>query len=160
MARFRGATFEVEGLEELQAQLERIGKVPKKELTKAAKAASNITLKEARAKAPVGKNTKTRGTLKKSISRKMETPNKRNKSVYRIQYSPKYTDTFLKPTTGVYGGKTPHAYYPASVEYGYKTKYGKTKGKFYMKKALEATEKSAGQTLVDSLTDSINKLTK
>ena len=35
------------------------------------------------------------------------------------------TDLFLKPTTGVYGGVTPFAYYPASVEYGFPTRSGK-----------------------------------
>lgn len=160
MAYVRGASFGVEGLGELQAQLERIGKVPKKYLTKAAKEASDIELRQARADAPVGRGTKTSGSLKKSISRKMETPNKRNKTVYRIQYSPKFTETFLKPTTGVYGGKTPKAYYPLSVEYGYKAKHGKVAGKFYMKKALEKVENATAQKLVDSLSDSINNLTK
>jgi HK97 gp10 family phage protein len=160
MAQFKGANFEVEGLAELQAQLEKVGKVPKKELTKAAKAASNISLKEVKASAPVGKNTKTRGTLKKSISRKMETPNKRNKTVYRVQYNPKFTDVFLKPTTGAYGGETPNAYYPASVEYGYKAKRGKVQGKYFMEKALERVEKDAAKKLIESLSDSINNLTK
>ena len=134
--------------------------MPKKYLTQAAKAGSDEELRAVRASAPVGKNTKTRGTLKKSISRKMETPNKRNKTVYRIQYSSKYTDVFLKPTTGVYGGKTPNAYYPASVEYGYKTKNGKTEGKYYMAKALEKTQQSALQKVVNSLSRSLDTLTK
>src|SRR6476469_5593391 len=112
MAEVRGANFEIKGLHELQSQFEQIGKMPKKYLTKAARAGIADPLRDAKASVPVGKT----GTLKKSIKKKMETPNKRNKGVYRITYDAKYTNDFLKPSSGAYGGKPPNAYYPASVE--------------------------------------------
>ena len=156
MAEIRGATFRVEGLQELQAQFERIGKMPKKYLTKAAKVGSDGPLKEAKGSAPVGKT----GLLKKGLQRKMETPNKRNKSVYRIRWSPNYTDQYLKPTTGAYGGKTPFAYYPHSVEYGFKSRGGRVQGQYFVTKAIERNQADSLQKIVDSLNESLDQLLK
>ena len=161
MAEIRGASsvkIRVEGLEELQAQFDRIGKMPKKYLTKAAKLGAEDPLRQAKANAPVGKYTKTRGTLKKSIQKKMETPNKRNKSVYRIRFNPKYTDVFLKKGGGgVYGGRDP-AYYPHSVEYGRKGKKGYVHGKYFIAKAIRQHQQRSMQKIVDSLSKSIDEL--
>ena len=156
MAEIRGARFSVSGLQELQSQFERIGKMPKKYLTRAAKQGSDGQLKTAKADAPVGKT----GLLKKGLHRKMETPNKRNKAVYRIKWNPNYTEQYLKPTTGAYGGKTPFAYYPHSVEYGFKSKNGRIQGQYFVTKAIEKTEKDSAQKIIDSLSDSIEELTR
>lgn len=156
MAVVRGWKDAVIGLEELEAQFERIGKMPKKYLTRSAKAGMRAPLADARANAPVGET----GVLKKSIKQKMETPNKRNKSVYRLSYSTKYTDHFRKPTTGIYGGRTPYAYYPASVEYGYKTKKGRVKGQYAMSWAVHKNEGSSLKIVVNELNKAINELTK
>lgn len=161
MAFVRGATFEIKGMAEVQAQFERIGKMPKKYLTKAAREGIADPLKDAKASVPVGKGTKTSGNLKKSIKKKMETPNKRNKGVYRITYDASMTKGFLKPTTGTYGGVTPFAYYPASVEYGFPTRGGKrVPGQYNIKKAIERHEKASTQKIVDSLSKSIEQLLK
>ena len=156
LAEIRGATFEVDGLKELEAQFKRIEKMPKKYLTKAAKLGSDGPLRVAKANAPIGKT----GLLKKGLHRKMETPNKRNKSIYRIRWNPKYTKDYLKPTTGIYGGKTPFAYYPHSIEYGFKTAQGRIQGQYFVTKAIENTEKDSSQKIVKSLSDSIDELTK
>ena len=162
MAEVRGANslnIRVEGLEELQRQFERIGKMPKKYLTKSAKAGMADPLRQARADAPVGKNTKTKGSLKKSIKKKMETPNKRNKAVYRLRYDPAFTPVFLKKSSGAYGGKPPLAYYPSSVEYGFKTKGGKKiAGQFNMAKAIQKHQTASLKKVVDSLNQSIDAL--
>jgi hypothetical protein len=158
MARIKGATFKVDGINELESQFKRIGKMPKKHLNRSAKEGIKDPEKEAKARAPVGKT----GTLRKSVKKMLETPNKRNKGVYRLRYDAKFTDHFQKKTTGVYGGKTPHAYYPASVEYGYKGKYGKVipKTQYTFKKIMAKHEKSSAQKVVDSLNKSITELTK
>lgn len=154
MAEVRGVNFAVEGLEELQAQFGRLGRIPKKYLTKAARAGMDAPLRDAKISAPVGKT----GILKKSIKKKMETPNKRNKGIYRLVYDPKFTGDFLKPSSGIYGGKPPVAYYPASVEYGHKTKTGKTAGQFNMMKAIQRHETTAIQKVIESLKESIDEL--
>lgn len=158
MAQIRGAEFKVEGIAELEQQFARIGKMPKKYLNRAGKLGIADTLRDAKSSAPVGKNTKTRGTLKKSITIKMETPNKRNKGIYRLRYNPKFTPIFRKPTTGKYGGWTPYAYYPASVEYGFPTKVGRVPGQYNMMKAIDRNSKASAKKVVDSLNDSITEL--
>jgi hypothetical protein len=159
MAIVRGAlglNIRVSGLAELEAQFARIGKMPKKYLTKAAKAGMADPERQAKKDAPLGPT----GNLKKSIKKKMETPNKRNKTIYRLRYDPKFTPDFLKPSSGAYGGKPPVAYYPASVEYGFKTKNGKVPGQFNMRDAIVQHQQSSLQKVVDSLNDSIDELTR
>lgn len=161
MAEIRGATklgITVEGLPELQAQFERLGKMPKKYLNKAGREGIANTERQVKAMAPRGKT----GNLKKSIKKKMETPNKRNKGVYQLRYDPKFNDVFQKKTTGVYGGKLPHAYIPSSVEYGYKGPNGHVavKTMHWSDKALRGTETSSMQKTVNSLTESIDTLLK
>lgn len=146
----------VVGLPELQAQFERLGRMPKKYLNRAGREGIADDLKDVKTSAPIGKT----GVLKKSIKKKMETPNKRNKGVYRLTYDAKYTPSFRKPTTGAYGGKTPEAYYPASVEYGYKGKDGhvKVKTMYWASKTVEQNTRGNLQKVIKSLNDSITEL--
>jgi Bacteriophage HK97-gp10, putative tail-component len=157
MAEVRGAVslnIRVSGLDELERQFARVGKMPKKYLTKAGRAGMADVEREAKTQAPVGKT----GLLKKSIKKKMETPNKRNKGVYRLRYDPKFNNDFQKPSSGAYGGTPPKAYYPASVEYGFKTKTGKVEGQFNMAKAIQKHQEASLEKVVDSLNDSIDTL--
>lgn len=155
MAEVRGANFEIKGLQELQSQFDRIGKMPKKYLTKAARAGIADSLRDVKASVPEG-DTK---ILRRSIKKKMETPNKRNKGVYRIAYDAKYTPNFLKPSSGAWGGRPPNAYYPHSVEYGFKKKGGgKVPGQFNVVKALARHEKTSIEKVVESLRQSIDEL--
>jgi hypothetical protein len=161
MADIRSATkfgITVVGLSELQAQFEKLGKMPKKYLNKAGREGIANTERQVKAMAPKGKT----GVLQKSIKKQMETPNKRNKGVYRLQYNPKFTDHFRKPTTGAYGSKWPYAYYPSSVEYGYLGPKGHVavKTMHWADKALRGTERSSMQKTVDSLNNSLDILLK
>jgi hypothetical protein len=161
MAEIRSASkfgIEVVGLVELQAQFEKLGKMPKKYLNKAGREGIADSERLVKSMAPVGKT----GNLKKSIKKKMETPNKRNKGVYRLAYNPKFNDVFQKKTTGVYGGKLPHAYIPSSVEYGYLGPDGhvKVKTMHWADKALRNTERSSMQKTVNSLNRSLDILLK
>jgi Bacteriophage HK97-gp10, putative tail-component len=154
----RGANslnIRVDGLRELQAQFNRAGKMPKKYLTKAAKAGVADPLRQAKNDVPLGKT----GNLKRSVKKKMETPNKRNKTIYRVAYDAKLTDEFLKPSSGLYGGKPPQAYYPASVEYGFKTAGGKKiAGQFNVAGAIQMHQTDSLKKVVDSLGDSLDEL--
>lgn len=155
MAIVRGWNAEIEGLTELDRQFDRIGKMPKKYLTRSAKAGMKGPLADARANAPVGET----GILKKSIKQTRETPNKRNKAVYRLAYSAKYNDHFQKKTTGVYGGETPYTYYPNSVEFGHKTKKGRVAGQYAMNWAVHKNEESSLKIVVNELNKAIDELT-
>jgi hypothetical protein len=161
VAVIRGAdnlNIRVEGINELEAQFARIGKMPKKHLNRAARLGMEPTLRDAKASAPVGKGTPTMGTTKKAVKKKMESPNKRNKGVYRLAFDAKYTDVFRKKTTGVYGGITPETYYPNAVEYGHMKKHGRVEGKYNLAKAVARNTAKSGQIIVESLNKSIDEM--
>lgn len=149
--------IQVEGLAHLQSQFDRLGtKFPKKEITRAAKLGSNDPLRDAKAFAPKGKT----GLLKKGLHRKMETGNRRVKTVYRIRWNKKYSEDYLKKSSGVYGGKPPLAFYPHSQEYGFKTKYGYKRGRYFVTKAIDKNAKSSLDKIVKSLNKSVTDLLK
>lgn len=154
----RGITFEVYGEEEVKEAFKRIGKMPKKYLTKAAKLGMAKPLADARRAAPKGET----GMLKKGIKATLETPNKRNKAVYRLNWNKKYSSHFIKPikNPGIYGGKEDQAYYPQSVEWGFPTKYGRTQGLYFVRDAIEKNQRGSLQKVIDSLWDSIKELEK
>lgn len=156
MAEIRGFYGSVDYLEQLQRQLEDIGKLPKASLTKASKAAMQLIQADARANAPT-----VTGMLKRGIKFKMETPNKRNKSVYRLNWDTKFTDTYRKPikNVGMYGGVNANAYYPQSVEWGFLTAHGKKEGRYFVRSAMERNESQTLQTLIDVLSSEIERLT-
>jgi hypothetical protein len=155
MGGVRGTNWELVGLDRLEAQFRTLGKFPKKSLTKAAKAGREAPLAMAKEKAP-----RKTGTLKRGIKPIMETPNKRTKTVYRLVFDRKYNDVFQKPikNVGIYGGKKDTGYYPVSMEYGFKTKYGFRFGEEFVKKAIEHTERSSAQKIVNVLNEEIDKL--
>ena len=154
MAEIRGASklgITVEGLPELQAQFNKLGKMPKKYLTKAGREGIAQILKDSRKPmAPTGKT----GNLKKSIKKKMETPNKRNKGVYRLRYDPKFTHCFSESQLQAFMVvQFQKLIIPASVEYGYLGEAGHVavKTMHWANKALQSTEQSSMKKTIDSL---------
>jgi hypothetical protein len=160
-----GLRVRVDGLEQLQRQFNRLGeKFPKKSLTKAAKLGSDPILKDVRAAAPVSTKT-TRGTLKKSVYRKMEKGKRRTKTVYRVWFNPKYIDIFKGKEivrVGLYGGQRDYGYYPMSVEYGFLGPKGHQEGPnaHFVSKALDKNRNSSLQIVVDELNKEITKLVR
>lgn len=108
--------FKVEGIEELNRSLRKLGKVPQKHVTASAKKGMNISLKDSRANAPYDT-----GALKKGIVLKGEKSKNKGKKVYRVVFDRAMNDVFQKKNSkGEITG-----YYPVSQEYGYFTKNGK-----------------------------------
>lgn len=149
-----GIQISVEGLAELQAQFDSLGKIPTASLVKAAKAGLAAPLALSKATAPVGET----GMLKRGIHAIRETPNKRKKAVYRVFWWAKYSDFYRKPTSGIYGGQTPNAYYPQSVEWGYPTAKGHKEGRYFVKNAIVATQSGSLQKIIDTLNSELDKL--
>jgi hypothetical protein len=155
----------VEGMEELKRQIQRIGKVPKRVISGAARAGMKNPLKEARASAPVNKrNLPSKGTLKKSIKSVMEKKTKRMKykTVYDLQFNPQFASVFkgkkiLRP--GLYGAPEPreYGYYPLSQEFGFHTKHGYKKGRYFIAKAIEKHQRESLQKIVDTMNDGITQ---
>ena len=146
----------LEGEREVIRQFRALGgKFPKKELTKAAKAGGAEPLKVARALAP-----RDTGTLKKGIKYIRETPRKKYKAVYRMVFNRKYNAVFQKPIKhpGIYGGKKDTGYYPVSQEYGFKSKSGYTRGKYFLRRAIDSTASQSEAKMIESLNKSIDDI--
>ena len=118
--RFAARILNIKGLQELQSQFDRIGKMPKKYLTKAARAGIADSLRKTpKLLFPKGIQKSSEGPLKRkwkhqinAIKACIELP-----AINCLKYTP----NFLKPSSGAWG-RPPNAYYPHSVEYGFKKK--------------------------------------
>ena len=156
---------------ELTQTLEKVEKLPKKFVTKAARKGANVVLKPMRAAAP--KNT---GTLRKALYLKKEWTkiNPKTKTVFDVRFR----SSAPLAKNSKYGKRS---YYPASQEYGYYTVKGKKHtshafvdgkrtytmepvesgekkpGLEYMKKTAETTGPAAIQTIIQTLTTELEK---
>lgn len=143
------AKFEVEGLKELEKTIRKLGKLPQKCVTPAAKKGARIALKAARAKAPWET-----GELSNGIVLKGERARKKGKKVYQVTLDPAKNDIFVKTTKD---GK--RYYYPASMEYGFITRDGGySPGFHYLRDALVDNKAAIERTVVDELAKQIDKL--
>src|SRR5689334_3558245 len=146
----------LEGEREVIRQFRALGgKFPKKYLTKAAKEGGKEPLAKARELAP-----RDTGALKKGIKYIRETPSKRTKAVYRMVFNRKYNNIFQKPikNVGIYGGKKDTGYYPVSQEYGFKSKSGYTRGKYFLRRAIDSTASQSEVKMIESLNQSIDDI--
>ncbi len=142
------ATLRVEGLPELERSIKRLGQLPQKFVTKAARKGAIIPLRAARARAPVDA-----GQLKRGLVLKGERSRVRGKKVYQVTFSSAMNDAFVKISQS---GK--RAYYPASQEYGFKTKNGGwIPGYSYLKGATDDNAVATEQTMIDVLTQEVDK---
>lgn len=108
--------FRIEGMEELERSLRKLGKVPQKHVTSTSRKAMNISLKDARANAPYDT-----GALSKGMKLKGERSRFRGKKVYQVIFDPAMNDVFQKKNAA---GKV-IGYYPVSQEYGFFAKDGR-----------------------------------
>lgn len=146
------AKFEVEGMEDIIKALRKMGEVPQKHVTKAAKKAMQPVLKAAKAGAPVDTGELQSGTILKG-----ERSRTRGKKVYRIIFDPKKNDIFQsKNEAGEVNG-----YYPVSQEYGYFTKSGAyIPGYAFIRDPFNASQKQIERTIVKVMGDEIEKAMK
>jgi HK97 gp10 family phage protein len=143
------AKSEIEGMKELQRAIKRLGKVPQKTVTKAARAGANIALKAARAKAPVDT-----GDLRKDIILKGERRTKAGKKVYDVMMDPQKNHLFVKMSAD---GKKRY-YYPASQEYGFMTvDGGYIPGYRFLRKSIEDNAAEIEKKVVGTLSKEIDK---
>ena len=141
--------FKIEGVEELEKTIRKLGKLPQKCVTKAAKKGAQIALKAAKQKAPF-----LTGALEEGIILKGEKTKKKGKKVYQVTMNPVMNDVFVKTTKD---GK--RYYYPASQEYGFITKNGGyVPGFHYLRDSLVDNKERIEKTVVDVLAKEIDKL--
>jgi len=150
--------FRVEGMDELEKSLKRLGKVPQKHVTSASRKGMNIVLKQAKGNAPVGDT----GNLKKGIKMVGERSRQKGKKVYRIVFDRNMNHIFQKPVknpgeSGSPNAKDP-AYYPVSQEYGYFARNGRyIPGFRFVRGAFENKMPEAAKTMVSTMKKKIDQ---
>ena len=154
--------FETQELQRFADQLERMGTLPQKCVTRAARSGAKILQARMRSIVPVGKT----GELRRGIELHGERHRgKTGKKVYEVRMSPSKNDVFQKPIAkpGSRGGHSKtHAYYPASAEFGFMTRhpeggYRYIPGQHFMREAAEAVESSVKRAMIVTLTDELEK---
>lgn len=143
------AKVKIEGMDKLEKSLKRLGQVPQKHVTSAAKKGMNIAFKEAKRKAPVDE-----GNLKSGIKIIGEKSKTKGKKVYQIVFDREKNNIFQKKNKE---GKIT-GYYPASQEYGFFTKNGRyIPGYHFMKKSLENNSKAIESKIIEDMQNKIEK---
>lgn len=143
--------YKIEGIKELEKSLKKLGDVPQKFVSKAAKKGATILLKSAKAKAP-----ELTGTLKKGLMLKGEKSRYKGKKVYQVTFNPAFNDYFVKVSKT---GK--RAYYPASQEYGFQTRNGGyVPGFHYLRDSVQENEQQVKKTIIDVMSKEIDKALK
>ena len=140
--------FKIEGMAQLQKSIDRLGKVPQKYVTPAAKKGMNIVLRDSKASAPFDT-----GTLKKGIKLAGEKSRYKGKKVYEVVFDRAMNDVFQKKNAE---GKIT-AYYPVSQEYGYFTKSGRyIPGFKFIHHSLAKNTQIVSNTMVSTLKKKID----
>lgn len=141
--------YEIEGMKELEELIRKLGELPQKCVTKAAKKGIQIAKSDAKR----GRWVDQTGYLRKAIKEKAEKTRTKGKKVYDLRPDPAYNDVFVKTSKE---GK--RSYYPASVEYGFTAKNGKhIPGFRYFKNALTSNKTQIENTIINVLGDEIDK---
>ena len=153
-------SFDFGDMVRLQASIRKLGDLPQKVVTKAAGKGATIVGRAVKAAAPRGQTRQ----LSKGFKRKAEKSRVKGKKVYHYAMDSAKNDIFQKSikNPGEAGGKSEHAYYPASVEYGFLTRSkggGLTyvQGTHFAQKAAESAEPEARGAIIKTLKEELDK---
>lgn len=139
--------FDIEGLDEVLKVLNGLEKLPQKCVNKSARNGAKIALNYARNKAPYFT-----GALSNGIILKAEKTSKSGKKVYDVALE--NNPDFVKITKD-----NKRYYYPASQEFGFRTKGGgKVEGLHFMRDSLTKNKSLIEKTMVNVLAREIDKL--
>ena len=153
--------FECEDLQGFADSLAKLGGVPQRCVTKAARQGATAVKSRISAMAPV----RTR-SLKRGMELRGERHRgKRGKKVYEVRFRRDMNDVFQKTikAPGTRGGSgKPSAYYHSSVEYGFMTRHPEggfryVEGQHFMRAAAEAIEPTVQRMMMRSLCDEMEK---
>lgn len=143
------AKYIIEGMKELQKSVDKLGKVPQKYVTTAAKKGMNIAIKAARKNAPIDT-----GELKRGMKLVGEKASVKGKKVYQVVFDKDKNDIFQKKNKE---GKV-IGYYPASQEYGFFAKNGRyIPGYHFLEKSLTSNSGAIENKIVDEMGKNIDK---
>jgi HK97 gp10 family phage protein len=140
----------VEGMNELIRIIKRLEKLPQKCVTTAARKGATIPKNASKAGGWIDQS----GQMRKGIILKGEKSRIKGKKVYEVTMDPKMNDSFVKISKA-----GTRYYYPASQEYGFRTKNGGyVPGFHFMRKAMEENKSKIEKEIVDVLSKEIDKL--
>jgi hypothetical protein len=144
--------FKIEGMKELEKAIKKLGQVPQKAVTPAARKGMNIAIKDARINAPVET-----GELKSGMKLIGEKSKSKGKKVYRIVFDRTKNNVFQKKNKE---GKVT-GYYPVSQEYGFFTRNGRyIPGFHFAEKGLTQNSRKIEKNIVDEMGKQIDKALK
>lgn len=144
---------------EMAKTLEKVEKIPQKCVNKAAGKGANVVRRSIRGRVPV-----LSGDLKRGIIRNGERSRYKGKKVYDLMFDPAMNDVFQKSiqNPGEAGGKNKHAYYPASMEYGFLTRskgggYSYVPGYYFMRDGAVESAPAASIEMATVFTKELEK---
>lgn len=140
--------FKVEGMGKLQKSFKKLGDVPQKHVTAAAKKGMNIVKNDAKEDAPYLSGDLQKGTI--LVAEKTKT---KGKKVYRVVFDRAMNDVFQKPDKD--GNVT--GYYPISQEYGFFAKNGRhIPGFAFVRSSLEKDAPAVEKTILSEMKKKID----
>lgn len=140
------------GINELKKQMKLLEKLPQKIVTKSVKKGGKILLDEVKRNAPYET-----GMLEQSLKLVGEKRQKAGQKAYQVTYDRNYNTILVK----MYGeNNSKRAYYPASMEYGFKSEKTVFEGLEFMKKSADLVSEKAKQTMVNEMGKEIDKITR
>lgn len=143
------AKFKIEGMKEIQRSIKKLGEVPQKCVTPAARKGMNLALKNAKNNAPVET-----GELKNGMKLIGEKARAKGKKVYQVVFDRAKNDIFQKKNKD---GKVT-GYYPASQEYGFFARNGRyIPGFHFMKKSMENNNLAIANKIIEEMGKNIDK---
>ena len=159
--------FNFKEMVQFQKALNRVGNLPQKVVKKAATAGGKIAKASVEAAAPVGKT----GQLRKGFKQYPEKSRTKGKSVFRFGMSDsdsknKIFQKKIPDPKAEHPGKRrtnwDHAYYPASVEYGFLTRstgngLSYVRGQHFTRKAAEAARPQVESTIIKTVISELEK---
>ncbi|WP_312371864.1 HK97-gp10 family putative phage morphogenesis protein [Lachnoclostridium sp.] len=145
--------FKIEGMNALQKSLDKLGKVPQKYVTTAARKGMNIVLSGAKSNAPVDY-----GFLKKGMKLNGERSKVKGKKVFSVVFDSEYNDIYQKDIVNPINAQSDTAYYPFSQEYGYFLRDGTyMPGLKFIHNALNNDAQKVEKTIVDTMKKKIDQ---
>ena len=151
---------EIKGMKELIVTLNKLEKIPQRFITKAARKGILVAKKASKKGGWIDQT----GNLRKAIKERPEKTRTRGKKVYQLGLDPSYNDVFqrkVKNPTNKKNGGTGNAtgYYPASQEFGFRTKDGGwVPGFNYLKEGLTKNNVQIEKVMVQTIAQEIDKI--
>lgn len=161
-----GMSFDFGDMVEFQKNLKRVGDLPQKVVSRAAGKGATVAGRAIRAAAPKGKTKQ----LSKGFKRYRERTKLKGKKVYYYAMDDAKNEIFQKAIPaksakhpGERKSKWDHAYYPASVEYGFLTRskgggLSYVEGQHFVRDSAESVRLQVERTITQVLTAELDKV--